>query len=329
MGQPSDVQRMQIPAWMKTRHFGTTCSNPRRFVAIGIGLLLAASVAAQPVEPPTEGTLTGVLKRVKEARVVHLGVRDGAVPFSFLAADTNGYGYSVDLCREIVADLAAALGLASLAIEYVRVTPTDRIEQIVDGRIDLECGATTNTVERRQRVAFSPLIFMAGTRLVVQRGSRVRALRDLTGRSIVVVRGTTNEEAMRRWVANNPAQRVSVIGVDDYPTALASVGRGEASALAADDILMTGYLTEHGLRGDYAVVGDLLSYEPYGIMYARDDLPLTEVVEGTFARLARTREIRSIYNKWFVRPLPSGARLGLPMSPYLERSFEVLGLPLE
>ena len=105
------------------------------------------------------------------------------------------------------------------------------------------------------------------------------------------------------------------------------LGDGRAEALAADDILIIAYLAEHGLQRQYAVVGELLSYEPYGIMFARDDAPLAAVVDASFRRLAVTREIRWIYDKWFMRRLPSGVRLGVPMSIQLERSFQVLGLP--
>jgi glutamate/aspartate transport system substrate-binding protein len=131
---------------------------------------------------------------------------------------------------------------------------------------------------------------------------------------------------MRRLAAAR-TRSFTVLVADDYGRALEQLASGAADALAADDILLTGYVAEKGLRGQYAVVGELLSYEPYAIMFARGDAPLAEAVDAAFRRLATTREIRWIYNKWFLRSLPSGIRLGLPMSAQLERSFEVLGLP--
>lgn len=291
-------------------------------------LICLSNAAAQPMDEPEARALTGVLKRIKDARAVRLGIRELAVPFAMAGAGRQPFGYSVDLCLAIVDDLASAVGVATLRVEYRKVTPLDRIDQVVDGRIDLECGATTNTAERRKRVAFSPLIFVAGTQLLVKRGSPVRSLRDLAGRSVAVVRGTTNEEVMRR-LASDSARRITLLVVDDYAGALEKLAAGDVAALAADDILIAGYLAERGLRREYAMVGDLLSFEPYGIMFARDDPALADVVGATFRRLATTGEIRSIYNKWFVRPLPSGVRLGLPMSARLERSFEILGLPPE
>lgn len=300
-----------------------------RILAASTAVLLigAGNANAQYVDERPALQLTGVLKRIKEGRVVRLGHREAAIPFSF-ASHGQVAGYSIDLCRAIVDDIAAAIGVESLRIEFRPVTPADRIDQVVDGRIDLECGATTNTAERRKRVAFSPLIFVAGTRLLAKRGSPVRSLRDLAGRTVVVVRGTTNEEVMRHYAADS-TRRLTLLVADDYAGALGQIGTGAAQALAADDVLLAGYLAEQGLRRNYAIVGDLLSYEPYGIMFARDDAALAEVVNTTFARLATSREIRSIYNTWFVRPLPSGVRLGLPLSGRLERSFEILGLPPE
>jgi glutamate/aspartate transport system substrate-binding protein len=288
-------------------------------------LLPAGDAGAQVDEPPAL-TLTGVLKRIKASGVVRIGYRAQAVPFSFEAHAGQPWGYSIDLCDAIVEDIAHEIGVASLRTEYRRVTPSDRIEQVADGRIDLECGATTNTAERHTRVAFSPLIFVSGTRLLVQRGGRVHSLRDLAGRRVVVVRGTTNADVMRQLAAR-AAPAFSVLEVDDHAQALDRLATGQAEALAADDILITAYLAEHSLQRRYAVVGEMLSYEPYGIMFAKDDAQLAAVVDTSFRRLAVTREIRWIYDKWFMRRLPSGVRIGVPMSLQLERSFQVLGLP--
>ena len=290
-------------------------------VASLAGLLMAGApcAAAQTTDEPPARALTGVLKRIKETGVVRLGYREHAVPFSYAGSDGRPYGYSIDICHAIVESIAEAVGGTAPRVEYRRVTPLDRFDQVAAGQVDLECGSTTNTAERRKRVAFSPLTFIAGTRLLVARGSPVRSVRDLAGRTIVVARGT-----MTDMLAN---EGYTVEAVEDFPQALEWLASGKAAALAADDILIAGYLAEKGLARKYAAVGDLLSFEPYGIMYSAGDGPFGEAVDMAFRRLATTREIRSIYNKWFLRTLPSGFRLGLPMEARLERSFQVLGLP--
>jgi len=294
----------------------------------GALLAAAAGASAQYIADREARPLTGVLERIKDAGIVRIGFRQAAVPFSIEGPDGRPYGYSIDLCHEIVEDLAQAVGVASLRIEYRRVTPADRIAQVVDGSVDLECGATTNNAERRRQAAFSPLTFVAGTRLLVRSGSPLHSARDLPGRKVAVVRGTTNEEAMRH-LATTIARGATVLVAEDYAQALSMLAAGEADAFAADDILLAAFIAERGLQRQYAVVGELLSYEPYGIMFARDDPPLTEAVDAAFRRLAASRELRWIYNKWFLRRLPSGIRLGLPMSAELQRSFELLGLPPE
>jgi ABC-type amino acid transport substrate-binding protein len=293
---------------------------------IALAAPLMASDARAQIDEPTARTLTGVLKRIKASGVVRIGFRSQAIPFSYEAREGQPWGYSIELCEAIVEDIAREIDVTQLRTEYRRVTPSDRIEQVADGRVDLECGASTNTAERRTRVAFSPLTFVSGTRLLVRRGGPVHSLRDLAGRRVVVVRGTTNADVMHQLAAR-AAPAFNVLEVDDHAQALAWLADGRAEALAADDILMVGYLAEHGLQRQYALVGELLSYEPYGIMFARDDAPLAAVVDASFRRLAVTREIRWIYDKWFMRSLPSGVRLGVPMSIQLERSFQVLGLP--
>jgi ABC-type amino acid transport substrate-binding protein len=293
---------------------------------VTLAALLPVSDAGAQIDEPPALTLTGALKRIKASGVVRIGYRAQALPFSYEAHSGQPWGYSIDLCNAIVEDIAREIGVASLSTEYRRVTPSDRIEQVADGRIDLECGASTNTAQRRTRVAFSPLTFVSGTRLLVQRGGPVHSLRDLAGRRVAVVRGTTNADVMRQLAARATPD-FSVLEVDDHAQALDRLATGQAEALAADDILITAYLAKHGLQRRYAVVGELLSYEPYGIMFARDDASLAAVVDASFRRLAVTREIRWIYDKWFMRRLPSGVRLGVPMSIQLERSFQVLGLP--
>jgi glutamate/aspartate transport system substrate-binding protein len=170
------------------------------------------------------------------------------------------------------------------------------------------------------------VIYVTGTRLAVRSGSGSRDVRGLRGRAIAVVRGTTNEAAMRE-VDRLRSLAIRFVVVDGYAEALAAFDRGEADAIAADEVLLRGFLAESGRSRDVRIVGEMLSFEPYGIMFARDDPPLADAVERTLRTLAQTREIVWIYNRWFVLPLPSGQRLNLPMSEQLRRSFELIGLP--
>jgi ABC-type amino acid transport substrate-binding protein len=278
--------------------------------------VLAASVSAhgQPAAPAGKGALA----RIGETGVVRIGYRENASPFSSAAPGAQPRGYSIDLCQAVVEDLSAALGGKSLRIEYRPVTTESRLDQVARGGIDLECGATTITEERSKRVAFSPPIFVAGTRLLVKRGSALHGMRDMAGRTIVTVTGTTNARAMLSQAAG-AARGLRVSSARSYETAVAMLDNGAADALAADDILITGFLQDRGLRDRYIMVGETLTQDLYGIAHAPDPA-LADVVKVTFARLAASRELRTLHEKWF-QPL------GLPMGAHLESLFQGLGLP--
>lgn len=292
---------------------------------------LAIALADEPAYAASrtwQDALTGRLQRIKETRTIRLGFRENAIPFSYVGPDAKPIGYSLDICAEIVATIAADLDIVAPDIQYVRVSAQDRIERVVTGAVDLECGSTTNTAERRQRVAFSPVIFVTGTRLAVPRGSAIRGVANLAGRKVAVVGGTTNEAAMRE-VDRLRGLGVTFVTADDYRDALTLLTSGKADALAADDVLLRGVLAETGKARDFLLVGEMLSFEPYGIVYPRDDPELADAVDRALRTLAESREIVPIYNRWFMRPLPSRGALALPMSVQLRRSLELIGLPAE
>jgi glutamate/aspartate transport system substrate-binding protein len=102
---------------------------------------------------------------------------------------------------------------------------------------------------------------------------------------------------------------------------------GKADAFATDDALLYGFIATEPSAHDMKVVGDYLSYDPYGLAFRRDDQSFAATVERTFARMASERRLEELYNKWFLRRLPTGETLNLPMSPQLAEIFRVLGAP--
>jgi len=300
----------------------------RACVAVALLALGAVPAPAQDDRFAPPVVLTGTLERVAQSGTLRLGYRADAAPFSFVSKAGEVHGYSIDLCRAIGEAIGDEIGGVPPRTEFRQVTATDRLDQVASGAVDLECGSTTNTAARRERVAFSPLIFITGTRLAVRRDAGIRDLADLTGRSVAVVRGTTNEEALRELVARRRL-RVGIVAADDLAQAFGLLAAGPVAAVAGDDVLLVGELVRAGERARHAVVGPLLTFERYGIAFARDDPQLAGVVARAMRDLARSGELRRIYNKWFVRTLPNGERLDMPMSPELARAFEILGLPPE
>jgi glutamate/aspartate transport system substrate-binding protein len=257
---------------------------------------------------------------------VRLGHRADAVPFSFLDARGRPVGYSLDLCAAVVEAAAAELGVASLRVEYVQVTPEDRLSRVAAGEVDLDCGSTSSTVERQRLVTFSPTIFVSATRLLVRADSRARGLADLRGAAVAVARGTT-AVAVVRDLSERAGLALRLVETRDYRDALDQVASGLAGAAAGDEVLLRGLVAQRRATGAYRVVGPPLSHEPYALAFQRGDQPFAEVVARAFRRLAATREIVALHDRWFVRPLPSGERLRLPMSRELEEFWRVQGLP--
>jgi ABC-type amino acid transport substrate-binding protein len=269
---------------------------------------------AQEEEPPVQ--LTGTLAKVRASGTVAVAHRESSIPFSYLSPRNEPIGYSIELCRKVVEAMSAAVG-RDLEIKWVPVTSESRIDAIASGRADLECGSTTSNLERAKRVAFSPTIFVSGTKLLVPRGSPIRSFRDLRGKTVVVTAGTTNEQTMRD-IAKKFAIDFQLSVARDHAESFSQVAAGKADAFATDDVLLYGLIAQNKARGKYQVIGEFLSYDPYGIMYRKGDAQLQKLVIETFHDLAEDGEIERQYKRWFMQRLPTGVSIDLPMSPQLE-----------
>ncbi|MBV9427464.1 MAG: amino acid ABC transporter substrate-binding protein [Bradyrhizobiaceae bacterium] len=293
--------------------------------ALAAAMLVASALmaAAQEQEQPV-GKLTGTLAKVNGSGTIALGYREASFPFSYLGPGNQPMGYSIDLCQAIVDEIGREID-KTLKVAYVPVTSETRIQAVVSGKADLECGSTTNNAERSKQVAFSPIMFVTGTKLMVKRTSPIRSYRDLKGKVVVVTAGTTNEQALKRL--NDKFQLgANIISARDHDESFSLVVAGKADAFATDDILLYGLIAHHNAQRDLIVVGDFLSYDPYGIMFRKDDPQLNDVVVRTFQQLAESRDLVLTYDRWFVRKTPTGERINLPMGPQLEEIFHVLGV---
>jgi glutamate/aspartate transport system substrate-binding protein len=291
-----------------------------------LGLLLAASVMLPAAAQDTIGALSGTLKKIKDTRTITLGYRESSLPFSYLNKFGEPIGYSIDLCREIVEEAAAELDGIDITIALTPVTAADRLDKVKAGAVDLECGSTTSNLQRQKEVAFSPVFFVAGTKLMIPKASAVESYRDLAGKTVVVTAGTTNEAALRT-LSDKQKLDITIVTARDHAQSLAQLAAGKADAFATDDVLLYGFIATEPSAHDMKVVGDFLSYDPYGLAYRRDDPGFAAVVERTFARMASERRLEELYNKWFLHRLPTGETLNLPMSPQLAEIFRVLGAP--
>jgi len=289
-----------------------------------VSLIVPAARAAETTNGAEE--LTGTLKKVHDTGTVVIGYRESSIPFSYLNSRGEPIGYSIDLGRAIVDGISNELDGQTLKIRFVPVTPESRISAVVNGEIDLECGSTTNNAQRQKQVAFSPVMFVAGTKLLVKRDSNIQSFHDLNGKTVVVTAGTTNEEAMHRLSDKFSISMHLITGID-HEESYEQLATGKADALAGDDVLLYGLIAKNRTSQNFMVIGEFLSYDPYGIMFRKDDPQLAKVMQRVFQEMAQSRDLEYTYKRWFLSKLPSGETLNLPMSAQLQEIFRALGAP--
>ena len=290
--------------------------------------LLAAALLAPllVISGASAQELTGTLKKIKETKTVTLGYRASSIPFSYVNKPGEPIGYSIDLCNAVVDEISKELEGVEIGVSYKLVRAETRIPAVRSAAIDLECGSTTANLQRKKEVAFSPIFFVAGTKILVPRSAAISSYRDLRDKTVVVTAGTTNEEAVRA-ISEKQHLAIKFLVGKDHAESFALLKEGAADAFATDDVLLYGLVATTGSADQYHVVGEYLSYDPYGLMYRKDDPDFAAIVDRTFSRLAQSRELVQLYNKWFQQRLPTGETLDLPMSPQLEEIFRVEGVP--
>jgi glutamate/aspartate transport system substrate-binding protein len=289
-----------------------------------VGLLVMGSAVAQPRAATAVAPFTGTLQKIYETGVIRIGHRENSPPFAFLDAQRRPIGYSLDLCDVVVEQVGEHVR-RPLRVEFVPISPSNRFDLVKSGAVDLECGSTTASTERRTLFDFSPPIFVTGTKLLVKRGSGIRSLRDLHGKAVVLTSGTVHADAVPR-LAQRQKVAIQFVFAPDHDASFKILAAGQADAFANDDIQLYGAVALNNAASDYRVMGDFLTYADYALMFRRGDAEFAEVVKEAFERMAKSGETRAIYRRWFEQRLPDGAKLNVPMSPHLEHVFKLQGL---
>lgn len=295
-----------------------------RLAALLCVIVTAAAGAQQKAFPSVE-PFSGTLQKIYTGGVIRVGHRENSPPFAFLDARHHPIGYSLDLCEVVIEEIARHLHKEDLKTEFVPVTPENRFDLVKNGTIDIECGSTVASAERRLAMGFSPTIFVSGAKLLVKRGSGTVSLRGLQGKTAVLTKGTVHAETIPK-IAQQQNLNIQFVFGNDHDESFQILAAGKADAFINDDVQLHGMMAARDVESDYRVVGDFLTYADYALMFRHDDAEFAKVVQQAFERLAGSREIRAIYRRWFLRPLPSGVSLNLRMSPHLEHAFQLQGL---
>lgn len=288
--------------------------------------LAAVAALALLATPAIAQELTGTLKKIKDTGTITIGHRETSIPFSYLDEKQQPIGYSMDICAAIVEEVKKELGVAQLAVKYNPVTPQTRIPLMANGTIDLECGSTTNTLTRQKQVGFGPTTYITGTKLLVKKSSKIKSYKDLRNKTVVVTQGTTNERIIKA-LSDKENLNIKFLNAKDHGESFLTVESGRAVAFSMDDILLYGLIAKAKSPKDYEVVGDFLSYDPYGQMYRKGDEDFGVVIRRAIARLMSSGDLAKLYDKWFIQKLPSGETMGVPMSPLLKAAIQLQALP--
>src|SRR5262245_21985750 len=279
--------------------------------------LLASAVAA--TSPAAAQELYGTLKKIKESGVIGIGHNSDSPPFSAIGKDGKPEGYSIDLCLKIVEGVKQELKVDKLEVKYVPLIATTRIPLLLNGTIDMVCATTTNNLTRQRQVDFLATMFVTGNRVLTTKASGIKEVEDLKGKRVTVNQGTSNEQIIKA-LDKKLNLGISFLDTKDQPQGWLALETGRSDAHVTDEVVALGLIAKSREPDKYAVVGRLLSYDPYAIVVRRDDSAFRLVGNRVLADLFRSGEIDAIYSKWM-------STINLPMSPMLKTIFDSQALP--
>jgi len=277
----------------------------------------AATEDAATTETSTNAN--GTLQKIKDSGTIVVGYRDSSIPFSYIADDPNQpMGYAHDLEMKVVEAVKQELNMPDLNVRYNLITSQTRIPLVQNGTVDFECGSTTNNEERQKQVGFSNGFFEIGTRLLTATDSGINDFADLDGETLVTTAGTTSERYIRQYIDENQMD-TNVISAKDHGEAFLMLENGRADAFMMDDVLLAGEKAKAKNPDEWVIVGEPQSFEIYGCMLRKDDSEFKAVVDKALTNVFSSGEINSIYDKWFLNPIPpKNVNLNFEMSDNLK-----------
>ncbi len=280
----------------------------RRLIFFLAGMcVLCATAGAQD--------LNGTLKRIADSGEFKIGFVPDAPPMSFLGDDGTPTGYSIALCKTVAASVKKSLGLEEMKISYVPlVLPEDRLRAVENADVDIECGATTVTLSRRERVDFSLMIFISGGALLSRSEAPIPSFADLEKKTIAVIKGTTTHDTLRR-ISEVNEMGYTLRLIETHDKGMELLNDKKVDGYATDRAMIVGQILRSDDASQYTISADVFSFEPYALMLHRGDTDFRLAVDRALAGLFRNARIRRIYHNWF-------GRFGEPLSPIVEAVYE-------
>ena len=262
------------------------------------------------------------LSKIKENKTISIGYRESSIPFSYLDDQQKPIGFAMDICYKIVDAVKAKLGMPDLAVKLTPVTSATRIPLIANGTIDLECGSTTNNLDRQKQVAFSHTYFLTANRVVSKKSSNIKGVVDLKGKTVVSTSGTTNIQQLAE-ANKTQGMNMNILAAKDHAEAFLMVETGRAVGFAMDDILLASLAASSKNPSDFIITPDAFNKaEPYGIMMPKGDAQFKAVADSATHALFTSPDMAKLWAKWFTSPIPpTNINLNMPMTDAMKRAF--------
>ena len=257
-------------------------------------VLLTILMVALFVNPASAEELAGTLQLIQNSGKIRIGYRTSLPPMSFIGKNTTPEGYSIDLCKQIVKGVEKKIG-SDVRIEYVPVTAENRFEALSANKIDILCGATTNTLSRREIVDFTQMTFITGGAYLTLKGNNVR--NNFDGKKIGVVKGTTTAVVLKELFKETEVT-AEIVLLDTTEEGFTALKNGTIDAFSADQVVLIGLVLSSVDPGKFSILPDLFSYEPFALAVRRNDADFRLVADRVLSSLARSKEILTIYDKW-------------------------------
>ena len=285
--------------------------------------LVAAAAAASLFTAPAQAQeLTGTLKKIKDTGTITIGHREASIPFSYLDDKQQPVGYAMDLCMKVVDAVKTDLKMPNLKVALQPVTSANRIPLLQNGTIDIECGSTTNSVERQKQVAFGPTYFVINVSAVVKKASGIKTMAELNGKAISTTSGTTAVPLLKKYEKTANIDVKEIYG-KDHAESMQLLTTDRVSAFVMDDILLAGQVANQPNPGDYVIFPESLRTEPYGMMLRREDPQFKSLVDRAVGAVYKSGEIEKIFSKWFASAIPPrGVNLHFQITPAIREAFK-------
>ena len=256
------------------------------------------------------------LARIAETGEFRIGFVPDAPPLSYVDGNGDASGYSIELCRHVANAVQTELGLQKMDITFTPlVSMPERLDAIENDKVDIECGATTVTLSRRERVDFTLMTFITGVAVLSRQESAINTIDDVAGATVAVLHGTTTEAVIRNVIEVNDFD-VNVVLINSHDEGMALLNDGKVTGYASDRAMLLGQVFRNeNAANEYALTRTALSFEPYALMIPRGDTKFRLVADKALASLYRSARIRRIYQNWF-------GRYGEPLSPIVEAMYQ-------